>query len=48
VGKVAGPAEAIPLAGASVDTVVAGAAFHWFARPAADSQIARVLPAGAT
>jgi SAM-dependent methyltransferase len=46
VPVLAGTAEAIPLAGASVDAIVAGAAFHWFARPAADAQMARVLRPG--
>jgi SAM-dependent methyltransferase len=41
-----GSAEAIPLAAASVDVVVVGQAFHWFARPAADVEIARVLRPG--
>jgi ubiquinone/menaquinone biosynthesis C-methylase UbiE len=41
-----GSAEAIPAAEASVDVVVVGQAFHWFARPAADVEIARVLRPG--
>lgn len=39
-------AEATTLAGADVDAVVIGAALHWFARPAADREIARVLRPG--
>jgi SAM-dependent methyltransferase len=40
-------AEALPLADGSVDAVVAGQAFHWFATPAALAEFARVLtPAG--
>ncbi len=41
-----GSAEAIGLPDAAVDAVVAGSAFHWFARPAADAEIARVLRPG--
>ncbi len=41
----AGAAEALPLADASVDAVTVGAAFHWFDQPAALEQIARVLRA---
>jgi SAM-dependent methyltransferase len=45
---VAGTAEAIPLGAGSMDAVFVGQAFHWFARPAADQEIARVLrPGGA-
>jgi ubiquinone/menaquinone biosynthesis C-methylase UbiE len=43
-----GTAERTGLAGSSVDAVVAGAAFHWFSRPAADAEIARVLRPGGT
>lgn len=40
-------AEAIPLADASMDVVTAAQCWHWFARRAAPSEIARVLrPAG--
>jgi SAM-dependent methyltransferase len=40
-------ADALPRAGASVDAVVAGQAFHWFATPEALAEFARVLtPAG--
>ncbi|MCW2526843.1 MAG: SAM-dependent methyltransferase [Pseudonocardiales bacterium] len=43
-----GTAEATGLPDQSVDAVVAGSAFHWFARPAADAEIARILrPGGA-
>ncbi len=43
-----GVAEHIELPDASVDAIVVGSAFHWFARPAADAEIARVLrPGGA-
>lgn len=46
VALAAGTAEGIPLATASVDAVFVGQAFHWFARPAADQEIARVLKPG--
>jgi SAM-dependent methyltransferase len=39
----AGQAEALPLAAAEVDGVVAGQAFHWFANAAALREFARVL-----
>jgi SAM-dependent methyltransferase len=41
-----GTAEAIPLADASVDVVVAAQAFHWFATAAAVAEIGRVLKPG--
>jgi SAM-dependent methyltransferase len=41
-----GYAEDIPLPTASVDAVFVGQAFHWFTRPAADHEIARVLRPG--
>jgi SAM-dependent methyltransferase len=41
-----GPAEAIPLADASVDAVLVGQAWHWFDRGAAEPEIARVLRPG--
>ncbi|MGI8666914.1 MAG: class I SAM-dependent methyltransferase [Jatrophihabitans sp.] len=44
----AGSAERIPLPDGSVDAVLVGQAFHWFARPATDRELARVLrPGGA-
>ena len=42
----AGTAEAIPLADASVDAVFAAAAFHWFANDDAVAEMARVLRPG--
>jgi SAM-dependent methyltransferase len=39
-------AEQLPLADASVDAAFAGQAFHWFTRPDADREIARVLRPG--
>ena len=39
-------AEAMPLPDASVDAVFIGQAFHWFRRPQADREIARVLRPG--
>ena len=41
-----GRAEEIPLPDASVGAVVVGSAFHWFTRPAAEQEIARVLRPG--
>jgi SAM-dependent methyltransferase len=41
-----GRAERIPLPDASVMTVLVGAAFHWFSRPAAEQEITRVLRPG--
>ncbi|MGH9020749.1 MAG: class I SAM-dependent methyltransferase [Acidimicrobiales bacterium] len=38
-----GTAEAIPLADASVDVVVASSSWHWFRQPDAAREIARVL-----
>jgi SAM-dependent methyltransferase len=38
-----GTAEATGLADGSVDAVLVGSAFHWFRRPDADHEIARVL-----
>jgi SAM-dependent methyltransferase len=46
VEALAGNAERIPLPDSSVDAVVVGQAFHWFARPAADRELARVLRPG--
>jgi ubiquinone/menaquinone biosynthesis C-methylase UbiE len=43
-----GSAESMGLASGCADAVIAGSAFHWFARPAADREIARVLRAGGT
>ena len=42
----AGSAERIPVPDASIDAVLVGQAFHWFARPAADRELARVLRPG--
>lgn len=42
----AGSAERIPLRDSSVDAIVVGQAFHWFQRPAADHELARVLRPG--
>ena len=39
-------AERMPLPDASVDAVFVGQAFHWFSRPEADREIARVLRPG--
>jgi len=41
-----GTAERLPLPDASVDAIFAGQAFHWFARPATDRELARVLRPG--
>jgi SAM-dependent methyltransferase len=41
----AGTAERLPLADASVDAVTVGAAFHWFEHDAALAEISRVLRA---
>jgi SAM-dependent methyltransferase len=41
-----GSAERLPLPDASVDAIFAGQAFHWFARPATDRELARVLRPG--
>jgi SAM-dependent methyltransferase len=46
VTAVAGQAEAIPLPDASVDAAVAGQAYHWFDRPPAHREIARVVRPG--
>lgn len=42
----AGTAERLPLPDASVDAIFAGQAFHWFVRPDADRELARVLRPG--
>lgn len=42
----AGSAERIPLRDGSVDAILVGQAFHWFQRPAADFELARVLRPG--
>jgi len=44
--SLAGTAESIPLADASVDAVFAAQAFHWFANDQAIAEIARVLRPG--
>ena len=41
-----GSAEATGLEDASVDAVLAGQAFHWFARPGVDRELARILRPG--
>jgi SAM-dependent methyltransferase len=41
-----GTAEATGLPDGYADALVVGAAFHWFTRPAADAEIARVLRPG--
>jgi SAM-dependent methyltransferase len=41
-----GAAEQIPLPDGSVDVIVVGQAYHWFAHPAADREMARVLRPG--
>jgi len=46
VTAVAGRAEAIPLPDASVDAAIAGQAYHWFDRPHAHREIARVIRPG--
>jgi SAM-dependent methyltransferase len=43
---VAGSAERIPLRDGSVDAIMVGQAFHWFRRPDADYEFARVLRPG--
>lgn len=43
-----GSAEDIPLADGSVAAIVVGQAFHWFPRPDADEEMARVLRPGGT
>ncbi|HWH35380.1 MAG TPA: methyltransferase domain-containing protein [Acidimicrobiales bacterium] len=45
-GVVAATAEHLPLAGASVDAVVAAQAFHWFAVDQALAEVARVVRPG--
>jgi ubiquinone/menaquinone biosynthesis C-methylase UbiE len=46
LATLAGTAEHIPVASASVDAVVCAQAFHWFATPAALAEIHRVLKPG--
>lgn len=46
VRALAGSAERLPLADGSVDAIMAGQAFHWFTRPDADLEFARVLRPG--
>ena len=48
VSAVEGRAEAIPLPDESVDAAVAGQSYHWFDRPAAHREIARVVRNGGT
>ncbi len=46
VEALAGEAELLPLADASVDVIVCAQSFHWFARPAALAEMRRVLKPG--
>ncbi|UHC13840.1 methyltransferase domain-containing protein [Methylobacterium currus] len=46
VTALAGSAEAMPLAEASLDALVCAQAFHWFSTPAALAEIRRVLTVG--
>jgi len=46
VRPVAGAAERIPLRDGVIDAIVAGQAFHWFRRPDAEHELARVLRPG--
>lgn len=46
VTVLAGSAESIPLARGNADAVLAGQAYHWFDRPRAHAQIARVVRPG--
>jgi SAM-dependent methyltransferase len=46
VRRLAGSAEAIPLADASVDLVISGQAWHWFDPVRATAEVARVLKPG--
>jgi ubiquinone/menaquinone biosynthesis C-methylase UbiE len=46
VRVLAGTAEAIPVAGGSVDAVTVGQAFHWFDGPRAVAELHRVLRPG--
>ena len=46
VEALAGEAEHLPLADASVDAIVCAQSFHWFARPAALAEMRRVLKPG--
>ena len=46
VEALAGDAERLPLADASVDAIVCAQSFHWFARPAALVEIRRALKPG--
>ena len=46
VEALAGEAERLPFAAASVDAIVCAQSFHWFARPAALVEMRRVLKPG--
>jgi SAM-dependent methyltransferase len=46
VRALAGSAETMPLPGGFADAVLTGQAYHWFDRPRAHSEIARVLRPG--
>ncbi|MBB4096508.1 methyltransferase domain-containing protein [Sphingomonas kyeonggiensis] len=48
VTAIAGTAQEIPLADASVDSVICAQAFHWFATTAALAEMRRVLRIGGT